>query len=96
MVLLGVYLQVPSAAGLKIGSAEGGRLHVGDGGRDIFRECGCGCEEMLSYVKVKCSKHSREEMAVCCVRVEGHIAQGGVDEGDCGPGSALNVRNLLE
>lgn len=39
-------------------------LHVDDGGRDILRECGCGCEETL-----KCSKHSREEMAVCCVRV---------------------------
>lgn len=35
----------------------------------------------MSYEKVKCSKHSGEEMAVCCVRVLGHIAQGGVDEG---------------
>lgn len=64
-------------------------------GRDIFRECGCGCEEMLSDVKVKCSKHSREEMAVCCVRVEGHIAQRGVDAGDCRPGSALNACNFI-
>lgn len=58
-------------------------LHVDDGGRDILRACGCGCEEML-----KCSKHSGDDMAVCCVRVQGHIAQGGTDEGDCGPCSA--------
>lgn len=49
-------------------------------GADICKEC----LAVGSYAQVKWSKHSKAEIAVCSVRVEGSVTHRNADRGDNG------------